>query len=464
MNVTLPTLGREFGVAPSRLSAVSIGYLASLAVVIPASGWVGDRFGGKRTLLVAVALFTVASVLCGVANSFGELVAFRILQGVGGGLLTPTGMAMLFRVFPPAERVRASGILTIPTAFAPALGPVLGGLLVTDLSWRWVFFVNVPIGLFALLFGLAFLPEHAEPDVGRFDVRGFLLSGIGFALVMIGISEGSERGWASPLILTCLALGAVLLAVLVVDQLRSRAPLLHLRLFTDRLFRSTNMVMFLATAAFLGSLYIIALFYQDGLGLSALNSGLSTFPEAVGVMVGSQVASRVLYPALGPRRVMIGGLLGIAAMTASMSLVGAGTNLWWMRLAMFGLGYSMSHVFVPTQAAAFARISPAETGRASTLFNAQRQFGGAVGVAVLSTALAAVGTTHLVGGHTAPDLASYHVALLVAAGVAVLGALAALTIHDADAEHTRVRRVRRVRLASRPAKEPGRLAYGSDGG
>ncbi|WP_308204678.1 MDR family MFS transporter [Frankia sp. R82] len=439
VNVTLPTLGREFDIGPSGLSAISVGYLASLAVVIPASGWVGDRFGGKRTLLAAVALFTIASMLCGIATSFAELVAFRILQGVGGGLLTPTGMAMLFRAFPPGERVRASGILTIPTAFAPALGPVLGGLLVTDLSWRWVFFVNLPIGLFALLFGLIYLPEHVEPDAGRFDIRGFLLSGLGFALVMVGISEGPERGWASPLILSSLAVGAVLLVALVFDQLRSRAPLLHLRLFADRLFRSTNAVMFLATAAFLGSLYIVALFFQDGLGLSALNSGLSTFPEALGVMAGSQVTSRILYPAFGPRRVMIGGLLGVGTMAALMSLVDAGTNLWWMRLAMFGLGYSMSHVFVPTQAAAFARISPAETGRASTLFNAQRQLGGAIGVAVLSTALAAVGTSHLVAGRPAPNLTSYHVALLVAAGIALLGALAALTIHDADADRTRSR-------------------------
>lgn len=438
VNVALPTLGREFDIGPSGLSAISVGYLASLAVVIPASGWVGDRFGGRRTLLVAVALFTVASVLCGLANSFAELVAFRILQGIGGGLLTPTGMAMLFRAFPPQERVRASGILTVPMAFAPALGPVLGGLLVTDLSWRWVFFVNLPIGLFAFLFGLLYLPEHVEPDAGRFDLRGFLLSGFGFALIMVGISEGPKRGWTSPVIVTSLVVGVALLVALVVDQLRSRAPLLHLRLFADRLFRSTNAVMFLATASFLGSLYIVALFFQDGLGLSALNSGLSTFPEALGVMVGSQIASRVLYPAYGPRRIMVGGLLGVGTMAGLMSLVGFDTNLWWMRLAMFGLGYSMSHVFVPTQAAAFARVSPAETGRASTLFNAQRQLGGAIGVSILSTALAAVGTSHLVGGQPAPNLTSYHVAFLVAAGLAFLGMLAALTIHDADADHTRL--------------------------
>ena len=139
------------------MDAISIAFLVSLAVFIPASGWLGDRFGGKRVLLTAIVVFTAASALCGLASSLGELVAFRILQGAGGGMLAPVGMAMLFRAFPPAERIRASAILTIPTTLAPALGPVLGGLLVTDLSWRWVFYVNVPIGVAAFAFGVLFL-------------------------------------------------------------------------------------------------------------------------------------------------------------------------------------------------------------------------------------------------------------------------------------------------------------------
>src|ERR1700729_3853528 len=149
VNVALPTIGRDFGIAPTAVDGVVIAYLVSLAVFIPASGWLGDRFGGRRVLLSAIVVFTGASVLCGLASSLGELVVFRILQGAGGGMLAPVGMAMLFRAFPPEERIRASSILVVPTALAPALGPVLGGLLVTDLSWRWVFFVNVPIGIAA---------------------------------------------------------------------------------------------------------------------------------------------------------------------------------------------------------------------------------------------------------------------------------------------------------------------------
>src|SRR5271156_1211814 len=193
VNVALPSIGKQFGVSEAALDSVAVGYLVSLAVFIPAAGWIGDRFGSKRILLLAIAIFTGASVLCGLAGSLSELVFFRVIQGVGGGMLTPVGMAMLFRTFPPEERVRASSILTVPTAVAPALGPVVGGLLVTDLSWRWVFFVNLPIGLAAFTFGLIFLDEHRQPHPGRFDLPGFLLSGIGFALVMFGVSEGPDR-------------------------------------------------------------------------------------------------------------------------------------------------------------------------------------------------------------------------------------------------------------------------------
>ena len=160
VNVALPTIGRDFKVSATAVDTISIAYLVSLAVFIPASGWLGDRLGGKRVLLAAIAVFTAASALCGLASSLGELVAFRILQGAGGGMLAPVGMAMLYRAFPPAERIRASAILTVPTTFAPALGPVLGGLLVTDLSWRWVFYVNLPIGVAAFAFGAIFLQQH----------------------------------------------------------------------------------------------------------------------------------------------------------------------------------------------------------------------------------------------------------------------------------------------------------------
>jgi EmrB/QacA subfamily drug resistance transporter len=436
VNVALPAIGRQFAVTEASLDAVATGYLVSLAVFIPAAGYLGDRFGAKRVLLLAIGLFTAASVLCGLAGSLSELVAFRVLQGAGSGMMTPVGMAMLYRAFPPHERLRASSILTIPTAVAPALGPVLGGVLVTSLSWRWVFFVNLFIGIAAFAFGLLFLAEQRPERPGRFDLTGFVLSGVGFATVMYGVSQGSGLGWTRPQILASIAAGAVVLVLLVRTELRSKAPLLRLRLLGNRLFRSTSIAMAVATAAFLGALFVIPLFFQLGLGLTALQSGLATFPEALGVMLGAQLGSRVLYRRLGPRRLIVVGLTGLAGDLALMALIGSRTELWWMRLLMLGMGLAMGQVVVSTQAATFATISPADTGHASSLFSMSRQLGSAIGIALLATVFTAVGTTRTITGHTGPNLAAYHAAFLAAAFVAVLAVPPALTVEDADAAGT----------------------------
>jgi len=451
VNVALPTIGRDFKVSATAVDSISIAFLVSLAVFIPASGWLGDRFGGKRVMLTAIVVFTAASALCGLASSLGELVAFRILQGAGGGMLAPVGLAMLFRAFPPAERIRASTILTVPTTLAPALGPVVGGLLVTDLSWRWVFYVNVPIGVAAFTFGVIFLADSAQAQPGRFDLAGFLLSGLGLGLAMYGVSEGPNLGWRQPLVIATIAAGVLLLAAMVVVELRSAAPMVDLRLLGNRLFRSSNGVIVLASIAFLGTLYAISLYYQNGRGLSALGSGLSTFPEAFGVMGGAQLASRVLYPRLGPRRHITVGLAGTAASIGLLALLGPQTSLWWARLLMLTLGLSMGQVFVPVQAAAFATITPEATGRAATMFNAVRQLGGAVGVAVLTTVIVLVGPVHLVAGHPVANLTAYRVAFLAAAAICLCAVACSLSIRDADAASTRPGRSGPQQTDSRPA-------------
>jgi len=220
-----------------------------------------------------------------------------------------------------------------------------------------------------------------------------------------------------------------------------------LRLFHDRLFRSANGVMFLASAAFLGVLYMVALFYQYGLGLTALGSGLSTFPEALGIMLGAQLVTRILYPSFGPRRLMLGGLVGVAVGMGCMSLVGDHTSLWVARALLFGIGFAMAHVFIPTQAAAFATITQNDMGRASTFFNVQRQLGGAIGVAILTTVLSGVGAGAASVGHATTRLAGFHVAFLTAAGLALLAAIAAVTVTDEDAANTIVKRRRHTIVA-----------------
>lgn len=444
VNVALPTIGRDFDVPPTAVASISISFQVSLAVFISVAGWLGDRFGSKRVLLTAIVVFTLASALCGLATNLAQLVAFRVLQGVGGGMLAPVGMAMLFRTFPPAERVRASSILTVPMTFAPALGPVLGGLLVDNLSWRWVFYVNVPIGTAAVVFGLLFLEHDPQTTRRPFDLPGFLLAGIGLGLLMYGVSEGPLHGWGSGPIVATVTAGALVLATMIIVELRAKNPMVALRLLGDRLFRSASGVTVLSSISFLGTLYVVALYYQNGRGLSPLMAGLSTAPEAIGVMLGAQLASRVLYPRLGPRRHITIGLCAAGLSMGLFALLGPDTSLWWARLLMFTLGLGMAQIFVPNQAAAFATIPPPAMGGASTLYNAVRQLGGAVGVAVLTTVLVAVGATHHVDGHVVANLTAYRVTFLAAAAFALVGVAVALTIHDSDARSTiPIRRARR---------------------
>jgi MFS family permease len=264
---------------------------------------------------------------------------------------------------------------------------------------------------------------------------------------MYGVSEGPVEGWQSADVLATIAAGAVLLAAMVAIELRTAEPMVDLRLLGNRLFRLSNGVMVLGSIAFLGTVYAISLYYQDGRGLSALGSGLSTAPEALGVMGGAQLATRWLYPTFGPRRQITGGLTGVAVSIGLLGLLGPGTSLWWARLLMLTLGLAVAQVFVPVQAAAFATITPESTGRASTMFNTVRQLGGAIGVAVLTTTIVAVGPVHSSGGHPMANLTAYRTAFLVAAAVALIATACSLSIRDSDAART---------ISERKSRPPGR--------
>jgi EmrB/QacA subfamily drug resistance transporter len=444
VNVALPTLGRSFHARPGSVGLVSIAYLVSLTVFIPASGWLGDRIGGRRALLGAIGLFTIASALCGLSAGLGELIAFRVLQGAGGAVMTPVGLAMLFRVYPPAERVRVSSILAVFTALAPALGPVLGGVFTTYLSWRLVFFVNVPVGVAMVVFGAAVLADHTPPHPGPLDVTGLVLSGLGLGATMYGVSQGPVTGWGSAAVLAAIGAGAALLLAMVAVELRAANPLVDLRLLRNRLFGAATSLYGLGSVTYLGALFLSSLFFQDALGLSAVQSGLTVFPSALGVMAGGQVVTRVLYWRFGPRRIVAAGLVAIAATMVLMAQVGTGTSLWLVRLIMLGLGLGVACVFIPAQAFSMATITKAQTGRASSIFNAGKQLGGAVGVALLTTVLAAAGPAGQPAGHAAASVAAYHDAFLAAAAVALLAVAVALTIRDTDAAATMVPRPRRA--------------------
>ncbi len=435
VNVALPTLGREFGAGSTEW--VVIGYTLSLAVVIPASGWLSDRIGTKRVFLFAFAMFIGASALCGAAQSIEQLIAFRVLQGVGGGMLTPVGLAMMFRVFPPAERARVSTLMMIPTLAAPALGPVIGGFLITNAGWRWIFYVNVPVGVVAFVVGFKLLREHREPSAGSFDLAGFVLSGGGLAAFVYALSQGPRDGWTSSHVVFFGVGGVAMLVAMVFVETRIPQPMLMLGLLRNRMFRNANIISAFSIASFLGLLFVLPSYLQILRGLSAQSSGLVTFPQAIGVGCSTFIAGS-LYKRVGPRRLIFSGLFMASLTIFAFHWLTLTTNLWWIRGLMLTRGFCMGFAFVPMQASSYATIAPADNGRASSIFSTQRQVAISIAVAVLGTILTHFIILDAAGRVTDPQRAldGFHVTFFVAASLALAGSFAALMIRDSDAAST----------------------------
>ncbi|HEY0226915.1 MAG TPA: DHA2 family efflux MFS transporter permease subunit [Mycobacterium sp.] len=427
VNVALPTLSHQFSASLSEAQWTAISYLLALAVLIPASGWIGDRVGVKQTFVFALALFTLASAACGMVNSLPALIAARAIQGIGGGMMTPSGTSMLYRTFPPARRAHVARMIIVPILIGPGLAPILGGALIEWLSWRWIFLINVPIGATMVVFAWRFLPRTAPISSGRLDIGGMALSGVGLSSLLYAISEGSALGWTSTAVLLSAIAGVVLLAAFTHRALHHHDPILRIRLLSNRVFRATNIVFALTTGPFLGSLYLTPIFLQEVMHQSPIGSGTTTFLEAVGVGLGSQSLAR-LYPRFGPRVLAAASSAGLAIYLGAFLLVQPGTSLWLVRALMLFGGFANSGTFLAVQTAMFTTISKADTGHASAIYNTQRQSTIAFNVAILTT---------IAAGSTAGSLTAFHSAYLAATVIVVIGIVAALTlIHTSDARAT----------------------------
>jgi predicted MFS family arabinose efflux permease len=312
--------------------------------------------------------------------------------------------------------------------------------------------VNLPVGAVAFAIGFLFLREEREGHAGRFDVPGFVLSGAGLALVLFALTQGPEKGWRSPEVLLTGGVGIVLFALLIRVETRTPEPLLALRLFRDRMFRNANIVLTLTYGSFIGVIFLMPLYLQALRGFTPLESGLTTFPQAIGVIVSSQLVGK-LYHRVGPRRLIVLGMLAMSILTLPLAFVGLGTSLWWIRAIMFTRGIAMAFAFVPMQAATYANISPADIGRASAIYSTQRQVAAALGVATLGTVLisrvnsANAGVTDPAAlAHGA--LSGYRLAFLVGTVLVALASLSGLLIRDEDAASTILSR------APKPEPEP----------
>jgi EmrB/QacA subfamily drug resistance transporter len=438
VNVALPTLAREFEVSSTGIEWVSVAYLLAFAAVIPAAGWLGDRYGTKRMFIVALTVFVIASGLCGAAPSLTALVAFRILQGFGAGLITPIGSAMLFRSFPLAERSTATvGVLSVAVV-APAIGPVLGGVLVDNTSWRWIFLVNLPIGAVALTLAALWLREERHEAAGRLDLRGLLLSATGVSLLIYTLSTGPENGWLSPQTIATGAIGVASLVGLVVIELGLEQPMLQLRLFTNRLFRTVNIAASMVYAGFFGWIFVLPLYMQTLRGFSATQSGLVQAPQALAVFVVSNLLGKRVYRVVGPRRLMVFGSAATAVFTGGFAFADLDTPLWLIGTGSALRGAAVGMVFVSIQTAVYATVSNADTGRATSLFNTQRQIAFASGVALAASVIAA--KVSAVGGDAAPAvdrLPAYQWGFLVMGLIMLPAAVASWFVHDEDVAATR---------------------------
>jgi EmrB/QacA subfamily drug resistance transporter len=443
VNVALPELARSLKVDPESAATdiqwVVTGYLLSLAVFIPVSGWLGDRFGTKRIFMTALFVFTSASLACGLSWSLESLIAFRVLQGVGGGMLTPVGTAMLYRAFPPSERAKASAILMIPMVVAPASGPVLGGYLVEYHTWRLIFLINIPVGVLGLLFSGLFLKEEKQEAPGRLDLPGLTLAGVGLSSLMYGLAEAGHRGLDDPRVLAFGAVGLAVLSAFTVVEYFTKEPMIDVRLFTNKLFSAATTVQVIGFAALMGGLFLLPLLLQAEMGLTPFESGLTTFPQAIGVVLMVQVSSR-LYTRFGPRRLMMVGLGGITAVTLAFFWVDLETSQWTIRGLMFARGCFFSFLIISLQTASFATISPPMMGRASAISSAGRQVGASFGVALLATVLtsrlSAHDTTLGPAGNPAAALDAFHEAFIAASVLAAIGAVAAFLVSDKEAAVT----------------------------
>ncbi|PEL82690.1 MDR family MFS transporter [Bacillus wiedmannii] len=430
VNVALQTISRELQVPPSAMGTVNVGYLVSLAVFLPISGWLGDRFGTKRVFLIALFVFTIASALCGMANDITLLNIFRIIQGAGGGLLTPVGMAMLFRTFSPEERPKISRFIVLPIAVAPAIGPIIGGFFVDQMSWRWAFYINLPFGIVALLFGLLFLAEHVEKSAGSFDSLGFILSAPGFAMLIYALSQGPSKGWISPEIMSTGIAGVVFITLFIIVELKVKQPMLDLLLLKEPVFRKMSLISLFSSAGLLGMLFVFPLMYQNVIGASALESGLTTFPEAIGLIISSQIVPWS-YKKLGARKVISIGLICTAIIFVLLSFVNHDTNPWQIRALLFGIGIFLGQSVGAVQFSAFNNIAPPSMGRATTIFNVQNRLGSAIGVAVLASILAGFGNNG--AQHYAhSDFLPYQAALIGSAIFLLVALLFSLRISDKE--------------------------------
>ncbi|HEX8996954.1 MAG TPA: DHA2 family efflux MFS transporter permease subunit [Ktedonobacterales bacterium] len=387
VNVAFPTLRAEFNASVSDSQWIISVYVMALGISTPLSAFLADRFGIKRTYVLGLAAFVVGSAICGVAPSLPLLIAARALQGFGGGLALPLGTTLLFGAFTQAEQGLAFGVFGIALVVAPALGPILGGLLVDHGDWRWIFFINIPIGALGVALSTLWLRERKAERAPRFDPLGFLTSTVGFGSVLYAASIASNDGWTSRQVVTGFVVGGVsLLLFAIVELFVAREPLLNLRLFSIPVFTMATVIGWVSVLALFGAEFLLPLYLQTLRGKTAFETGLILLPLAIASGIVAPFSGR-LYDLVGPRIIAVVGFGLLAVNTWQFSQLGADTSIGWILALLAIRGVALGLTVQTTLVIALSRVPGREVARASSLSNATRQVVQSIGVAVLATVL-----------------------------------------------------------------------------
>lgn len=397
VNIAIPRLQNVFGVTLTSVQWVLTAYTLVQGVATPLTAYLSQRLGAKRLYLLALAGFTIGSVLCGLSFNLPMLIFFRIVQAATGAFLSPLAITLLWTEFPPEERGTALGALGVPILLAPALGPTIGGYIVTYLGWQLIFFVNLPIGILGIIMGILFLRETIAERRASFDLPGFLCSAIGLASLLYGLSDASTDGWGSAKVLGFLALGVIMLILFVIVELNrvrhERQPLLDLRVFGSRSFSTSSIASIFVTFALYGGLFIIPIYLQSVRGLSAYQAGLLLLPQAFASMVSSVIGGR-LVDRLGVRGVVIPGLVILAIALWLLTFIGVntpyGTLQIWLIIRSFALGFC----FQPLSVAALSEIRPRMLSQATAVNTTLRFVISSLAVAVIATLVQSQTTVH----------------------------------------------------------------------
>jgi EmrB/QacA subfamily drug resistance transporter len=387
VNVALDRLIVEFDSTLDQMQWIATGYTLALATVIPLSGWAADRFGTKRIYLIAVFLFMLGSAAAGTAWSTESLIMFRVLQGLGGGMLMPLGMTILTKAAGPARVGRVMAVLGVPMLLGPILGPILGGWLVDDVSWRWIFFINVPIGIVSLVMGARILEEDEPRPAEKLDVLGLMLLSPGLAALIYGLAQvPSHEGFGHPEVYLPGVAGLVLVVAFVVHAARTPHALIDLKLFRDRGFSVATLTMVLFVVAFFGAMLLFPLYFQQVRFEGALKAGLLLAPQGIAAMIMTPIAGMIVDKG-GAARLAQAGIVVIVGSMVVFTQLGANTSYWTIGAALFVLGLGMGMSMMPIMSIALKTLRQEDVARASTSLNIIQQVAASIGTAMLSVLL-----------------------------------------------------------------------------